>query len=83
MFNQGHGFHAFLVKLHDADDVPCRKNPDLFFPEDIPDKTLREYSIITARRLCNTCPLFDACFEYATEAGEEHGIWAGTLPGER
>jgi WhiB family redox-sensing transcriptional regulator len=83
MFNNGHRFHAFLVKLHDTPDVPCRKNPDLFFPEDIPDKTLREYATITARSLCNTCPLFDECFEYATESGEEHGIWAGTLPGER
>ena len=83
MFNHGQRFHAFLVKLHDNPDVPCRKNPDLFFPEDIPDKTLREYATLNAKRLCNSCPLLDACFEYATESGELHGIWAGTLPGER
>ena len=83
MFNRGHDFHNFLVKLHDADPVPCTQTPNLFFPEDIPDKTMREFAILTAKSLCQTCPLFDDCFDYATKAGEPHGIWAGTLPGER
>ena len=83
MFNHGHQFHDFLVLLQDSEDVPCRRSPELFFPEDIPDKTMREYATIAAKQLCSTCPLFDACFDYATTSGEPHGIWAGTLPGER
>jgi WhiB family transcriptional regulator, redox-sensing transcriptional regulator len=83
MFNRGHRFHDFLVKLHDSENVPCTKSPELFFPEDIPDKTMREYATLAAKSLCHTCPLFEECFEYATTSGEPHGIWAGTLPGER
>ncbi len=83
MFNRGHRFQDFLTKLHSVPDVPCTTSPDLFFPEDIPDKTMREYATLTAKNLCRNCPIFDECFEYATTAGEPYGIWAGTLPGER
>ncbi len=74
-------------KLRDAIDhvgsVPCMDCPDVFFPEDFPDKQTREYAIQVARKLCNQCPIKEQCFAYATEADERYGVWAGTLPSER
>ena len=74
-------------KLRDAIDhvgsVPCMDCPDVFFPEDFPDKQTREYAIKVARKLCNQCPIKEQCFAYATEADERYGVWAGTLPSER
>lgn len=37
----------------------------------------------TLRDLCNDCPIFDKCFEYAVNAPSLHGFWAGTTVRER
>jgi hypothetical protein len=63
--------------------TPCMDCPEVFFPEDFPDKGTREYAIRLARALCDGCPIKDACFMYATENDERYGVWAGTLPAER
>lgn len=82
MFNHGHRFENFLIELSQH-EVPCSRVPDLFFPEDIPDRDLREEATITAIALCKTCPFRLQCFEYATSEGIGYGIWGGTLPHQR
>jgi len=61
----------------------CEDVPEIFFPEDYPDKHTREYAIRTAKTICAACPIRLECFAYAVEAKEPFGIWAGTLPHER
>jgi len=85
MTNNRQGQHQ---KLRDSIDlaggqVPCQTSPEIFFPEDFPDKMTRDYAITVARDLCDSCPVKKKCFTYAIEAGEPYGIWAGTLPSER
>lgn len=63
--------------------TPCMDCPEVFFPEDFPDKGTREYAITLAKRLCAGCPIKDECFMYASERNERYGVWAGTLPSER
>jgi len=63
--------------------VECEQIPDIFFPEDYPDKHTRDYAIQTAKAVCGRCPVKLQCFAYALEAREPYGIWAGTLPSER
>jgi WhiB family redox-sensing transcriptional regulator len=57
--------------------------PEVFFPEDYPDKHTKAYAVQVARALCDTCPIKNECFTYANETAERYGIWAGTLPSER
>lgn len=57
--------------------------PEVFFPEDFPDKNVKDFAILVARNLCNTCPIKNECFMYANETDQRYGIWAGTLPSER
>jgi WhiB family redox-sensing transcriptional regulator len=85
MANQRHGQHQ---RLRDDIDlagghVPCQDSPEIFFPEDFPDKTTRDYVVTLARAFCDSCPIKKECFTYAIEAGERYGIWAGSLPSER
>lgn len=75
--------HRLQEAIDKEGRVPCMDCPDVFFPEDYPDKYTREYAIKVARKLCNGCPIKEECFTYAVESHERYGIWAGTLPGER
>ena len=36
-----------------------------------------------ARRICNACPVIDACRDYALAAREPFGMWGGLTPTER
>jgi hypothetical protein len=36
-----------------------------------------------ARRLCEGCPVLEACRSYALEAGEEYGVWGGLCEVDR
>jgi WhiB family redox-sensing transcriptional regulator len=36
-----------------------------------------------ARRLCEGCPVLEACRNYALEAGEEYGVWGGLCEVDR
>lgn len=83
MSNRGQSYRDLNAAIVKIGGVPCEDIPDIFFPEDFPDKQTREYAIRTAKALCKECPLLIQCFAYAIEAQEPYGIWAGTLPHER
>lgn len=69
--------------VDEAGGVPCQDLPEVFFPEDFPEKPTRDAAIAAARLLCSDCPLRLVCFEYAVSSNQRFGIWAGTLPSER
>jgi hypothetical protein len=75
--------HALRDAIDQAGSTPCMDCPEVFFPEDFPDKHTKTYAIQVARALCETCPVKKECFSYAKESNERYGIWAGTLPSER
>lgn len=83
----GHHRQRPLDRLQAArenvESTPCESFPDLFFPEDLPAGGVRKEAIQMAKRMCASCPIQMACFEYAITAKERFGIWAGTLPSER
>ena len=37
----------------------------------------------TARKICKTCPVKDACENWAMVNGEDMGMWGGLTPSER
>lgn len=56
-------------------------DPDLFFPitwDDQPGQAVDQ-----ARRICQACPLQQACLDWALRTGESDGMWGGTTPAER
>ena len=53
----------------------CRGAADVFFKSD-------RASLKQARALCATCPLIEACGEWAIHF-EDYGFWAGTTPRQR
>lgn len=85
MFDSRHNspIRQFMHLVEAEGGVACQEIPQIFFPEDYADKQTRDYAIRTAKALCADCPLKMQCFEYAVEAQEPYGIWAGTLPSER
>lgn len=61
----------------------AQSDPDAWFPE-------KGHPSTTAIRICQACPLRQACLDYAVENGERYGIWGGMsernrrkLPGYR
>src|SRR5690242_4606087 len=68
-------------ELDAAGAVPCRESdPEAWWP------VAREVDEAPARMAlaaCSTCPVQQACLEYALAADERFGIWGGTLPAER
>jgi WhiB family redox-sensing transcriptional regulator len=56
---------------------PCRINPESFFPHKGSGQ-----DIITARRLCASCPFTTPCLVWAVRRAEQ-GVWAGTTEQER
>lgn len=55
----------------------CREvDPDAFFPE-------RGQSARAAKRVCQDCEVRTPCLDYALEANERHGIYAGLSVRER
>lgn len=59
------------------DDGACMGvDPDLFFPE-------RGASVAEAKAVCRSCPVIDACLEYALQEGIKVGIWGGCSERER
>src|SRR4051794_22632321 len=59
------------------DQAACAAaDPEIFFPASgEPDAGAKQY--------CASCPVRDACREYALAAGEEHGVWGGLNEAER
>lgn len=77
MFNHGHPHAELLLAIDDAGGVPCQDLPEVFFPEDIPDREVREKAIETAKTLCADCPIRSLCRDYAVTTRQEYGIWGG------
>ncbi len=65
-------------------------NPDLWFPEQPAGKPtnakrkLLADKVMIAIGICNGCPVKEQCLaEGMKPENLEHGIWGGTLPGDR
>ena len=59
-----------------ADALCAQTDPEAFFPE-------KGGSTRDAKRVCNECPVREACLEYAMENDERFGIWGGLSERER
>ncbi|GAB2660982.1 hypothetical protein GCM10027271_19670 [Saccharopolyspora gloriosae] len=55
-----------------ADEVPCRRDPDLWFAESPGD-------LERAKTLCGGCPLKQRCLDGALSRGEPWGVWGGEI----
>lgn len=62
---------------------PCRKRPDLFFPEDYYDPEEKHAVETWAKKLCGSCQFENECLDYALTAREQSGIWGGLTTRER
>ena len=60
------------------DHAACKGKTDLMFPKKHKDITY----IKEARKLCTSCPVEEACLEYALQfpATDMHGVWARLTP---
>ena len=63
----------------------CRgPHATVFFPPPRPErrdeKRRREAE---AKEICRSCPVRDACLQYALGIREQHGIWGGLSENER
>jgi WhiB family redox-sensing transcriptional regulator len=75
---------ALLASIQaNGNNVPCEWQPELWFPEDIPEPSKRAEATKEALKGCKACPVKDECFDYALESNQKHGIWGGSLPSER
>lgn len=70
--------HHALIRATTGEE-PCYKEPDKY----VENWTGRGLSRKTALELCEGCPVFDLCRDYAMSAEEQHGIWGGTRPVDR
>jgi hypothetical protein len=56
---------------------PCGDEPDAMFPGTVPAEI--EY----AKAICQSCPVIQACGEWALETREPDGVWGGMSEKER
>jgi WhiB family transcriptional regulator, redox-sensing transcriptional regulator len=75
--------HAQAELEDSGKTLPCRINPDFFFPEDYFEPRCKDLSENVAKMLCASCPLINLCSAYAIAAQEDYGIWGGTNARER
>ncbi|MFF8556550.1 WhiB family transcriptional regulator [Streptomyces sp. NPDC015501] len=58
-------------------DALCReKDPELFFPVGASGPALVQ--VAEAKAVCRTCPVMDACLDWALDNGDLEGVWGGT-----
>ena len=50
--------------------------PAVFFPSD-------GVGVEVAKKICATCPVKEACLEYALDHRVDHGVWGGTSERQR
>ncbi len=60
----------------------CRGRTDLFFPSYNERPSTRARREQRAKRLCDRCPVLDACRTFARAHGE-YGVWGGETDEER
>ena len=59
------------------DDAECRgADTSVFFP-------VSEADADRAKAICATCPVAEACLEYAIDTRQPDGVWGGMTPTER
>ncbi len=64
------------------DQAACRdSDPGLFFPAGNTGVAISQ--IHAAKALCQSCPVRDACLQFALETNQEAGIWGGRDEDER
>jgi len=54
---------------------------ELFFPVGISRKALHQTE--DAKTVCYTCPVIEACGQWALDVHEDHGVWGGMSEDER
>ncbi len=54
----------------DVPDLPCRRNPDAWFPQQGGHAT-------EAKEGCASCPVEDACLTWALQTDQGTGVWGG------
>lgn len=60
----------------------CRYlDPDLFFPIGTTGPSVTQ--IAEAKRVCQDCPVRNACLDWAINHYQDYGIWGGTTELER
>lgn len=62
---------------------PCRKRPELFFPEDFFEPSEKASVEAWAKKLCGSCLFENECLDYALTSKETAGIWGGLTTRER
>jgi hypothetical protein len=68
--------------IRELPSVGCASDPDLFFPEDEPNRDERKKLVKRAKAICSVCPVKILCLDYAVSAGMT-GVWGGTTDFER
>lgn len=59
-----------------ADALCAQTDPDLFFPE-------VGQPAVSAKEICDVCPVRVECLTYALDNGEGIGVWGGLSANER
>ncbi len=57
-------------------------DPEIFFPEKIPLRAVKNAAVARAIIVCSECPVKEECLRYAQENKEYQGIWGGVWFGE-
>jgi len=71
--------HPDILPQHEDwyDDAECRgADTSVFFP-------VSEAGADEAKAICATCPVAEACLEYAVATRQPEGVWGGMTPTER
>jgi WhiB family transcriptional regulator, redox-sensing transcriptional regulator len=64
------------------DSAACLdEDPELFFPTGNTGPALVQ--IEAAKVICGRCEVVEACLTWATEAGQDSGVWGGLSAEER
>ena len=64
------------------DHALCRDtDPDLFFP--VGTTGMAVVQIEHAKRVCDECPVTEACLDYALATNQDSGVWGGLSEEER
>jgi WhiB family redox-sensing transcriptional regulator len=56
----------------------AQTDPEIFFPE-----KSHWRQAITAKLVCQRCPVRDACLAHALKHDERYGVWGGMTPSQR
>ena len=56
-------------------------DPELFFPISLQGPG--QSQVERAKAVCRTCPVREACLDYAINSRQTHGVWGGTDPEQR